>query len=766
MRSLTALPYCFLLCFVFCCSHTFAQHYQPVANAASVVSAGNARFTVLSEGVIRMEYSADTVFNDQATITILNRNLPAPAFKTKTESGWLVISTSCLTLSYKLGSGPFNKCNLKIDYADAKHTFSWKPGMRNTKNLHGTTRTLDGTLGQFSFQTLKKINTGEGLLSRNGWALINDSEKPVFDTTDWPWVQNSATAKNVDWYFFGYGSNYKAALYDFTLLSGKIALPPKFAFGIWYSRYYQYSEQDFKDIVAGYESHGLPLDVLVIDMDWHMTKTSDPDAFAKYTPQPDAWTGFTWTKKYFPDYQGFLKWTDTKNIRTCLNLHPASGVQPHEATYCQFANAMGFDTAGCHTIPFDITNKQFAQNYFNVLLHPYEKAGVDFWWLDWQQYNQTKLKGVNPTFYLNYVHFSDMQRQGKRPLIFHRYGGLGNQRYQIGFSGDVVISWKSLAYQPWFTATAANVGFGFWSHDIGGHMQPINKKLKQNAELFTRWVQWGAFSPIFRTHATNDPGIERRMWQYPTENFEAMKKVVLQRYSLIPYIYTYSRMAYDSAISLVHPMYYEYPDKEEAYRCPQQYYFGKDMIVAPIFKALKGKQAIAQTVWLPEGNWYDYRNNNLIEGDRKVTLTYTLNEIPVFVKQGSIIPQQYGKQHADEPLDTIILSVYCGANGSFNLYEDDGATDKYRERDYSFTSIKFTQDSSGMQLSITPDGKHFTGQLKERVWEIRFINCEEPKQVVVNGKESLANYFNDEKKLLAVSLTAVKIQESILVSVK
>jgi alpha-glucosidase (family GH31 glycosyl hydrolase) len=133
---------------------------------------------------------------------------------------------------------------------------------------------------------------------------------------------------------------------------------------------------------------------------------------------------------------------------------------------------MGVDTMGHPTIPFDITNKKFAQNYFDVLLHPYEKEGVDFWWLDWQQWGGTNIKGVNPTFYLNYVHFSDMQRQGKRPLIFHRWGGLGNHRYEIGFSGDYFINWKSLKYQPEFTATAANVGFGYWSHDIGGHTEP------------------------------------------------------------------------------------------------------------------------------------------------------------------------------------------------------------------------------------------------------------------------------------------------------
>ena len=161
-------------------------------------------------------------------------------------------------------------------------------------------------------------------------------------------------------------------------------------------------------------------------------------------------------------------------------------------------------------MPFDITDKKFATNYMNLVLHPLEKQGIDFWWLDWQQEPNTKMAGVNPTWWLNYVHFTDQQREGKRPLLFHRWGGLGNHRYQIGFSGDTVSVWASLAFQPWFTATAANVGYAYWSHDIGGHMPGA-----VDPELFTRWVQFGAFSPILRTHTTKNPDSERRIWAYP-----------------------------------------------------------------------------------------------------------------------------------------------------------------------------------------------------------------------------------------------------------
>lgn len=734
----------FLLLF-FCKAN--AQEYNPVANEKATVTNGKARFTVLTDGLLRMEYSNDSGFCNQASLTFVNRNLPVPQFQVQHENGWLVITTSQLTLHYQEGTGAFTAKNLRIDYKDASRNFSWKPGTKDKQNLKGTTRTLDGVIGKFSLYGMKKIKLEDGIISRSGWALIDDSEKPLFDNSEWPWVEARKTAEQ-DLYFFGYGNNYKKAMFDFISVAGKISLPPKFAFGIWYSRYWNYTEQEMKDIVNDYEKNDIPLDVLVVDMDWHETEKSSPEIFKNASPKLNGWTGFTWEKKYFPDYKEFLQWTNNKRIQTCMNLHPAAGVQWHEDAYSAFAKAMNFDTSKRAAIPFDITNKNFAKNYFDVLLHPYEKAGVDFWWLDWQQWGSTNIKGVNPTFYLNYVHYSDMQRQGKRPLIFHRWGGLGNHRYQIGFSGDYIIDWKGLAYQPEFTSTAANVGFGFWSHDIGAHMG-FSKTKKQDAELFTRWVQWGAFSPIFRTHATADGEIERRIWKYPETNFIAMRSALQQRYALIPYIYTYSRMAYDSGVSLIRPMYYEHPTEEKAYNVPHQYYFGNNMIVAPVYESMKRSQAATQTVWLPEGNWYDYTTHELIKGGKNYTSTYSLNQIPVFVKDGSIIPTQTAKLRvAGSVLDTLILTVYAQQTATFNLYEDEGTTEGYKRSEFSFTHFSYTKNSVGATFTIQPDGKQFAGMVTERCYKIKMPCSTKPSSVTSNGANTIWSYDGEAKQLL------------------
>ena len=135
---------------------------------------------------------------------------------------------------------------------------------------------------------------------------------------------------------------------------------------------------------------------------------------------------------------------------------------------------------------FDIADPDFLLAYLEEIHHPLEAEGVDFWWLDWQQGSHTAMPGLNPLWMLNHYHFLDSGRDGKRPITFSRYAGPGSHRYPVGFSGDTVTSWASLDFQPYFTATAANLGYGWWSHDIGGHMFGV-----RDDELVTRWFQLG-----------------------------------------------------------------------------------------------------------------------------------------------------------------------------------------------------------------------------------------------------------------------------------
>ena len=212
---------------------------------------------------------------------------------------------------------------------------------------------------------------------------------------------------------------------------------------------------------------------------------------------------------------------------------------------------------------------------FDTVLDPLRAEGVNFWWLDWQQWpDSKKLPGLSNTWWLNYVFYTHMQLADKdRALIYHRWGGLGNHRYQVGFSGDSVISWQSLAYQPYFTATASNVLYGYWSHDIGGHMFPEDMPESDrhiDPELYVRWMQFGAFSPILRTHSSKEASLRKEPWRFSPEVFAALRQIIDLRYAMAPYIYTASREAYDSGVSLMRPLYYAWPDEAEGLRRRQR----------------------------------------------------------------------------------------------------------------------------------------------------------------------------------------------------
>ena len=734
----------FILIILLSC-FAYAQEYDPVADADAVVISENVRFTVLTSGVIRMEWAEDGIFEDHATLVFVNRNLPVPEFNKQIKDGWLQIETDKFILKYKTGSGRFTEENLQIEFSFDGINKLWKPGTENTGNLKGTHRTLDGYDGNYHYWAKKEIDLGQGIISRDGWVLIDDSDRPLFDNSEWAWVTPRPEKELQDLYFFCYGYDYKTALNDFIKTAGKIALPPKFAFGTWWSRYWEYTDWELRELINEFEIHDVPLDVLVVDMDWHITSKpewyqEDGKKIIDQAGQWAGWTGLTWNKNYFPDPQNFLQWTEKKGLKVCMNLHPASGIQPFEEKYREMAIAMGIDPESQKYVPFDIINKDFAENFMKIILHPMEEDGVDFWWLDWQQWSTTNISNVNPTFYLNYVFFSDMERRNKkRPLIFHRYGGLGNHRYQIGFSGDTFVNWNSLDFQPYFTSTASNVGFGFWSHDIGGHMYGEN-----SPELYTRWIQFGIFSPIVRTHCTKDPKINRRLWSYPLENFYAMRNAFHLRYTLLPYIYSAAREAYDTGISICRPMYYDHPKAEEAYNFPNQYMFGNDMLIAPVTQPMgEDSLFVSKKIWLPQGEWTEWCSGTILYGGKIIERAFALDEIPVYIKSGAIIPmQQQMKSSGKNSVNPLILTIFPGDSGAARVYDDEGNTNNYKTGAYTFTDIHFEKKSK-MKIVIEPVQGSYPGMLESRAYELKLPLTFPPEKIKVNGKT--INYDKDLK---------------------
>jgi alpha-glucosidase (family GH31 glycosyl hydrolase) len=362
-------------------------------------------------------------------------------------------------------------------------------------------------------------------------------------------------------------------------------------------------------------------------------------------------------------------------------------------------------------VRFNIADPEFATAYFELLHHPEEERGVDFWWLDWQQGTTSGLKGLDPLWWLNHLHFHDLGRGGeKRPFIFSRWGGLGNHRYPIGFSGDTYVNWNSLAFQPYFTATAANVGYGWWSHDIGGHMFGL-----EEGELYARWVQFGLFSPIFRLHSTKNPFQERRPWGYDAEVLRVTREAMQLRHAFIPYLYSMAWRNHREGLSLVRPMYHEYPTEAAAYASPQQYLYGTELMAAPFTSPAHSETRLSrQAVWLPKGDWYDFFSGEYYGGGRTVVKYGRLEDIPVFAKAGAIVPlgPKVGWGGVGNP-DELHLHLFAGADGRFVLYEDDGETTAYLDGVYALTEISQTWRQRELIVNIqapTGDMLHMPDQ--------------------------------------------------------
>ncbi|MBD5279321.1 MAG: DUF5110 domain-containing protein [Bacteroides sp.] len=691
----------------------------------------NVRFTVVADGLVRMEYSPNGKFTDDRSFIGYNRTYPETDVKVTDSKDQVSITTPKMELTYKKGNRPFSADNLSIVSAPGMKPFAWAPGTTQKENLMGTTRTLDRWDGS---DYLRKNDEGEwtstpqkleeGLLARDGWTLIDDSRGYLLDEDpDIPWVKERKAKKgSQDWYFLAYGDDYKGALKDFTTLSGKIPMPPRYAFGYWWSRWWAYSEHELRQLVKNFEDYGIPLEVLVIDMDWHYT---DEDH--------GGWTGWTWNRRLFPEPERFLNWLRDKNLKITLNLHPASGVKRFEAAYPEIAMENGVKPETGKDIPWVSSDKRFVKSMFDHILDPMTKEGVNFWWLDWQQdLYDSRLDSLSNTWWLNHTFFNKMKSEGdKRPLIFHRWGGLGNHRYQIGFSGDSYSTWKTLGYMPYFTSTAANVGYGYWCHDLGGfYMAPGDSVI--DPELYTRSFQFGVYSPMMRNHSTKNARLNKEPWNFDRKTMQYIRDAIQRRYRIAPYIYTMSRKAYDTGVSLCRPMYYEWPNEENAYKYDGQYMFGDDMLVAPVASpAVDGYSSVE--VWLPDGQWYEEATGTLLEGGKVYTRKFAMDEYPVYIKGGAVVPNHAGKvTNLRSNAAPYRINVYPGGEGTFSIYEDFGDDDRYDD-EFAVTEVASKRNGNRLRVNISPRNGSYREMPAKRDFEVSVPATLRPEKVMIDG---------------------------------
>lgn len=682
------------------------------ARPEALVTGPTYRFTVLTSRLIRMEHSPTGAFTDAATQLVTTRDLgEPPAFRVTTGPDRVEVVTEHLHLTHVPSLG-FTRSGLNVRLRQASaaphggawyHGDTWDPEETFPTNLGGTTRTLDEVDGRTALDP--------GLLSLTGIAVLDDSASLLLTQDEWvsprapghdagsggsvgvpgssaadyprggaqrdPRDGSQGTAREVhqaaqDLYLFGYAQDYRAALNDFFRLTGPSPLVPRALLGNWWSRYHAYSAEEYLALMDRFAAEGLPFSVAVIDMDWHLVDI-DPAIGT-------GWTGYTWNRDLFPDPRSFLEALHQRDMLVSLNVHPAQGVRRHEEAYEAVCTDLGLDPAAGDDVPFSITDRDFVGAYLEQVHHPLEEQGVDFWWLDWQQGGTTTLPGLDPLWMINHVHYLDSGRRGRRPVTFSRYADPSSHRTPVGFSGDTVATWDSLRFQPEFTATAANIGYYWWSNDIGGHMLG-----QRDDDMAARWVQLGCFSPVNRLHSTSSEFNSKEPWRYRRDARATMSAYLRLRHRLVPYLYTWARRSVSEGVGPVRPVYHDYPEQAGAYELRRTFFFG-DLLVVPFTSPLDPVTGLGrEPAWLPEGVWYDLPTGRRYDATgatseagegsgRRLVLSRPLERTVVLARAGSVIPLagSVDEPAAHNPRE-LELVVVPGADGGTVLEEDDGS---------------------------------------------------------------------------------------------
>lgn len=673
----------------------------PIASPENIVLFGNKRITVLTPCLFRLEENDEQSFCDEATQVVWFRNQSPIDFQIDLQQDQITIHTSeVIFLCHE------DITKSQIIFHDGKTI-----PLTNRNNLLGTYRTLDCCDGDFYIpygnerSQGKKIHLENGILSSSGVAIYDDSRSLILKQDG---TLEPRKIVSTDIYIFAYGTNYREALQGLYQICGSTPPIPRYALGNWWSRYHAYTEKEYLDKMDTFANAGIPFTVATVDMDWHWSE-SMPDGVS-------GWTGYSWNTDLFPDYQQFLSQLHNRNMHVTLNLHPADGVRPFEDMYKEMAEQMGYDPEDNVTIPFDITNETFINSYFDVLHKPYEKDGVDFWWIDWQQGQLSLMDGLDPLWSLNHYHYLDIAKE-KEALILSRYAGIGSHRYPIGFSGDTYVTWDTLSYLPYFTSTASNCGYTWWSHDIGGHMSG-----EKDNELYVRFIQFGVFSPINRLHSTKSPVFSKEPFSYQNGSGLIAKEFLKLRHAMIPFLYTASCKTAEQGIALIEPMYYEYPMEKDAYECPNQYLFGGQLIAAPITRKSTSYGMVTNNVWLPEGIWTDFFTGDVYHGGKWKSITRYLDSFPLLAKEGAFFPLD-GKPCGNKvSLPTVLKVAVFQGNGNYQLYEDENTN-------RAVTEFYSKQISSQTQI-ITVMEKDDHGILPIRDLLLEFRNVLEGQVIV------------------------------------
>ncbi len=716
---------------------------------------GKRRFTCLSPTLVRVEFAPDGRFEDRRSIVAHEKQKPVRFAKVDKKGNGehaLILDTGALQILASRPEEAFNRLNLEIRWNDGRLIQFWRPGDRDYQNLGGTVRSLDryggdacvldgvhpatmespdpsGTSwpawiqceidplydplhpkpppefnrGHWLREARNERNDGRylertfnwykdsrrfcpGVLSASGYYLLNDSDSAAMDADDFPVERNRPGYQ--DWYLFAYGKNLKQALADFRLLSGASPMLPRKSLGIIFSRWPAFTEAEIETMSAEFAANGYPLSTLVMDMEWHK----------------EGWGHWEFNPELIPDPTRFFALCRKHGLDVTFNDHPLD-VRDDDVHYAEYVRKAGPDVLvrtrdyngkTLKMAKVDLCDKRQNKAFREVCHTSIMDLGLDYWWNDG---SRGQMSGTCGQLVTNKTFFEESARDGRRGMLLARYGGLGSHRYGGYFTGDATSDYDVLRLQCEFNIRAGGVGVSNVSHDIGGFcLAPSQVKKNKagvpviDAERYLRWLQFGVFNPILRFHSAPGCG-SRRPDDYDVELNGACRHWLRIRHSLLPYLYTAMRTHHETGLPVCRGLFLEEPENAEAYRF-DQYFFGPSLLVAPVLSAARKR-----SVYLPAGLWWDFGTGRRQEGGVEITRPVALNEVPVYVRAGSVIPRQDpdGAIHAGQ-VENLVLDVYAGADGGGELYEDDGRSARYEKGAFCKTRFCLKENGAARML--------------------------------------------------------------------
>jgi len=613
-------------------------------------------------------------------------------------------------------------------------------------------------------------------LSVKGYGLFWDNYSPTtFIDNDKETSFISDAGDGIDYYFM-YGGDADGVIAQMRHLTGNVPMFPLWTYGYWQSKERYKSQDEIVGVVKKYRELGVPLDGII--QDW------------QYWGNNYLWNAMEFLNGEFYDPQKMVNDIHAMNAHIIISIWNSFGPMTKQYRELDSIGAlMNFSTwpqSGSDKWPprldypsgvrvYDAYHPQARDIYWKYLKDGLFSLGIDGWWIDSSEPDHMQFKESdfdNPT-YLNSFRsvrnayplmtvggVYDHQRaetSAKRVFILTRSAFAGQQRYGANtWSGDVVASWEALKNQISAGLNFSLCGIPYWNSDIGGFfLWNFPKKLEDPdyCELYTRWIQFGAFCPMMRSHGTDAP---REIYQFGKKGkkvYDAIEKAINLRYLLLPYIYATAWDVTANHSTMMRALVMDFPADAYAIKLNDEYMFGKSILVCPVTEPMYSKDgkedfSIVKTknVYLPKGSdWYDFWTGEKFEGGKTISKETPLDLIPLYVKAGTILPVGPKVQYATEKKwDTLEIRIYEGADGAFTLYEDEGDNYNYEKGMYSV--IDFTWNDAKKTLVINDRKGEFPGMLKERKFKLVSVSTNRQmlnktdRTITFRGKKVIARF--------------------------